>query len=101
MRDRKRRDCVDKTTTAAEAVRRLGADGDYVSFDFSSFTRGPLTLLGILDGLSVQEVTAEMSVKPRVAERVERLAPPAPRELDVLRGEIDSAGTIIGRTAKS
>ena len=45
MRDRKRRDFVDKTTTAAEAVRCLVADGDYVSFDFSSFTRGPLVLI--------------------------------------------------------
>ena len=45
MRDRKRRDFVDKTTTAADAVGRLVADGDYVSFDFSSFTRGPLVLI--------------------------------------------------------
>lgn len=45
MRDRKRRELVDKTTTAADAVRRLVADGDYVSFDFSSFTRGPLVLI--------------------------------------------------------
>ena len=45
MRDHKRRDFVDKTTTAGEAVSRLVADGDYVSFDFSSFTRGPLVLI--------------------------------------------------------
>jgi glutaconate CoA-transferase subunit A len=45
MRDRKRRDFVDKTTTAAEAMGRLVSDGDYVSFDFSSFTRGPLVLI--------------------------------------------------------
>jgi acyl CoA:acetate/3-ketoacid CoA transferase alpha subunit len=45
MRDRKRRELVDKTTTAADAVGRLVADGDYVSFDFSSFTRGPLVLV--------------------------------------------------------
>jgi len=45
MRDRKRREFVDKTTTAAEAVGRLVADGDYVSFDFSSYTRGPLALV--------------------------------------------------------
>ena len=77
MRDRKRRDFVDKTTTAAEAVRRLVADGDYVSFDFSSFTRGPLVLI------------------------FERLAPPSARELEILRDEIDPARTIIGRTAKS
>jgi len=45
MRERKRRDFVDKTLTAAEAVSRFAADGDYVSFDFSSFTRGPLVLI--------------------------------------------------------
>ena len=45
MRDHKRRDFVDKTAAAREAVNRLVADGDYVSFDFSSFTRGPLVLI--------------------------------------------------------
>jgi glutaconate CoA-transferase subunit A len=45
MRDRKRRDFVDKVTSAQEAVSRLVADGDYVSFDFSSYTRGPLGLI--------------------------------------------------------
>ena len=45
MRDRKRREFVDKTTTARDAVARLVADGDYVSFDFSSYTRGPLVLI--------------------------------------------------------
>ena len=45
MRDRKRREFADKTATAAEAVSRLVADGDYVSFDFSSYTRGPHVLI--------------------------------------------------------
>jgi glutaconate CoA-transferase, subunit A len=45
MRDRKRREFVDKTTTARDAVSRLVEDGDYVSFDFSSYTRGPLGLV--------------------------------------------------------
>ena len=45
MPDRKRRDFVDETTAAAEAVRRLVGDGDNVSFDLSSFRRGPLILL--------------------------------------------------------
>lgn len=45
MREQKRRDFVDKTMTAQEAVSRLVADGDYVSFDFSSYTRGPLALI--------------------------------------------------------
>jgi glutaconate CoA-transferase subunit A len=42
MRDRKGRDFVDKTATAQEAVARLVADGDYVSFDFSSFVRNTM-----------------------------------------------------------
>lgn len=45
VRDRKRRDFVDKTLSEAEAAARFVADGDYVSFDFSSFTRGPLALI--------------------------------------------------------
>ncbi len=45
MRAHKRREFVDKTLSEAEAVRRFVADGDYVSFDFSSFTRGPLALI--------------------------------------------------------
>ncbi|MBI4637187.1 MAG: CoA transferase subunit A [Candidatus Rokubacteria bacterium] len=45
MRDHKRRDLVDKTMSERDAVARFVADGDYVSFDFSSFTRGPLVLI--------------------------------------------------------
>src|SRR5262245_20854721 len=45
MRDHKRRDFVDKTCSEADAVARFVKDGDYISFDFSSFTRGPLGLI--------------------------------------------------------
>jgi len=45
MRDRKARALVNKVMDEAEAVRRFVADGDYVSFDFSSFTRGPASLI--------------------------------------------------------
>ncbi|MBI4588142.1 MAG: CoA transferase subunit A [Candidatus Rokubacteria bacterium] len=45
MRTHKGREFVDKTVSEAEAVGRFVADGDYVSFDFSSFTRGPLVLI--------------------------------------------------------
>jgi acyl CoA:acetate/3-ketoacid CoA transferase alpha subunit len=45
MRDRKARAMVHKVMDAAEAVRRFVADGDYVSFDFSSFTRGPAIMI--------------------------------------------------------
>jgi len=45
MRDHKRRDFVDKTFTEADAAARFVQDGGYVSFDFSSFTCGPLDLI--------------------------------------------------------
>ncbi len=45
VRDHKKRDFVDKTMPAQEAVSKFVHDGDYLSFDFSSFTRGPLVLV--------------------------------------------------------
>src|SRR3989304_7778447 len=45
MRTEKRRERGDKVRPEAEAVRRYVKDGDYVSFDFSSFTRGPASLV--------------------------------------------------------
>src|SRR5262245_985070 len=121
MRDPKRRDLVDKTTTAADAVGRLVADGDGVSFDYASFTRGPLllvreiirqrcrfdessrelTLLRVVEGLDADEVVADKGVKPRVAARVELPAPPSAREFEILRDHIDPARSVIGRAAKS
>jgi hypothetical protein len=59
-----------------------------------------LTMLGVLDGLGVDEVTAEMGLKPRLAARVERLAPPSARELEILRDQIDPGRTVLGRTAR-
>jgi glutaconate CoA-transferase subunit B len=68
-------------------------------FGFDEATR-ELTLLGVLEGLVVEEVIAEMGVKPRVAVTVERLAPPSARELEILRDQIDPGRTVIGKTAK-
>jgi len=59
-----------------------------------------MTLLGVLQGLSRDEVLAGMNVKPLVAPRIEELSHPSARELHILREEIDPAKTIIGRTAK-
>jgi glutaconate CoA-transferase subunit A len=125
IRDRKRRDFVDETTTAADAESRLVGDGDYVSLDFSSSTRGPLVLireiirqrrrnlwyrakftllestLPVAAGACSEDVVAEMGVKPRVAATVERLASPSARELEILRDQIDPGRTVIGKTAKS
>jgi hypothetical protein len=69
-------------------------------FGFDDSTH-ELTLLGVLDGLSIDQVVSEMRLKPRVAGQVERLAPPTARELEILREHIDPGRAVIGRTAKS
>jgi hypothetical protein len=58
-----------------------------------------LTLLGVLDGLEVDEVVAEVAVKPRVPAAVRRVARHGARE--VLRDWMDPSCTFIGKTAKS
>ncbi len=69
-------------------------------FAFDAESR-KMTLLGVLEGLSAEEVVAEMEFKPLVAATVEALAAPTERELSILRDEIDPARTIIGRTARN
>jgi len=69
-------------------------------FGFDGASR-KMTLLGVLAGLSPEAVVAEMDFEPLIGPTVETLAPPTPRELSILRDEIDPARTIIGRTAKS
>jgi glutaconate CoA-transferase subunit B len=65
-------------------------------FGFDDATR-KMTLVGILDGLTVESVLAEMELTPLVADRVETLPPPTDRELGILREEIDPARTVLGR----
>ncbi len=60
-----------------------------------------MTLLGVLRGLTVEDVLAAMDFQPVVASRVGELSPPTDRELRLLREEIDPERTIIGRTAKA
>jgi glutaconate CoA-transferase subunit B len=69
-------------------------------FGFDEVTH-ELTLRGVLDGLDVEDVIGEMGVKPRLAPRVERLAVPSGRELEILRDHIDPGRTVIGRAATS
>jgi hypothetical protein len=58
-----------------------------------------LTLLGVLDGLEVDEAVAEVAVRPRVPGGVRRVPRHGARE--VLRDRLDPSCTLIGRTAKS
>jgi len=45
VRENKSRDMVDKVMTEREAVSRFVPDGAYISYDFSSLTRGPQALI--------------------------------------------------------
>jgi len=67
-------------------------------FGFDDETRRML-LLGVLRGLSADQVTRGMGFEPRVAEKIEVLEPPTREELAVLREEIDPSRMIIGRHA--
>jgi glutaconate CoA-transferase subunit B len=65
-------------------------------FGFDEASRR-MTLLGVLDGLSVEAVLAELELAPLVAGRVEPLAPPTSEELRILREQIDPARSILGK----
>lgn len=41
VRTHKKREAVEKLMSEQEAVSRLVSDGDYITYDFSSLTRGP------------------------------------------------------------
>ena len=69
-------------------------------FGFDAASR-QMTLLGVLEGLPVDAVLADLELTPLVAGRVETLPAPTERELRILREEIDPARTIIGRTGKA
>jgi hypothetical protein len=58
-----------------------------------------LALLGVLDGLEVDEAVTEVAVKSRVPAAVRRVARHGAR--GVLRDRMDPSCTLIGRTAKS
>lgn len=45
VRTHKRREAVNKLMTEREAISRLVSNGDYISYDFSSLTRGPQALV--------------------------------------------------------
>lgn len=68
-------------------------------YGFDDQTR-QMTLLGVLRGLSADDVLQEMEFPPLIAERVEELSPPTPEELRILREEIDPDRVIIGSAAE-
>ena len=45
VHEHKRREMVEKLTTERDAIAQLVADGDYITYDFSSLTRGPQALV--------------------------------------------------------
>jgi glutaconate CoA-transferase subunit B len=68
-------------------------------FGFDEKTK-ELELIGVMKGLTVEEVLDEMAIEPRVAENVMELQPPTEEELRVLREEIDPFGLIISKGRK-
>ena len=68
-------------------------------YGFDDHTR-QMVLLGVLRGLSADEVLKEMEFTALVNEKVEELEAPTPEELRILREEIDPARAIIGRAAR-
>src|SRR5262245_53807178 len=90
---------------APEARERAGARAwrgltSKALFEFDESTH-ELTRLAVLDGLDIDGVVGEMSVKPSVDARVERRSPPSARAIEILRDHIAPGRTVIGRTAKS
>ncbi len=69
-------------------------------FGFDDDSR-KMTLLGVLQGFTPEQILAEMEFKPLVAAHVEELPPPTNEELRILREEIDPSRAIIGRTTKA
>ena len=67
-------------------------------FDFPAETRR-MRLIGVAPGLEPRDVVEDMDFRPDVADKVERLEPPRPRELAILREEIDPDRVVIAKDA--
>ncbi|MBI5419112.1 MAG: acyl CoA--acetate/3-ketoacid CoA transferase subunit beta [Deltaproteobacteria bacterium] len=63
-------------------------------FGFDERTK-EMTLLSVLRGFSVEEVTRDMAFRPLIAETVTEIHPPTEDELRLLRDEIDPSRIII------
>jgi hypothetical protein len=53
----------------------------------------------VAPGLEPRDVVEDMDFRPDVADKVERLEPPRPRELAILREEIDPDRVVIAKDA--
>jgi glutaconate CoA-transferase subunit B len=67
-------------------------------FGFDSQTRR-MALLGVLRGLTLDEVLGEMDFAPHVVRDIVTLEPPTGEELRILREEIDPGRAVIGKVA--
>ena len=65
-------------------------------FGFDEETKR-MVLLGVLQGLSREQVIRGMQFEPMLGEKLEIVEPPTREELSILREEIDPARMIIGR----
>ncbi|MBI5166426.1 MAG: acyl CoA--acetate/3-ketoacid CoA transferase subunit beta [candidate division NC10 bacterium] len=68
-------------------------------FGFDEETKR-MKLIGVLKGISTEEILREMEFEPVVVEKIEEIEPPTADELHILREEIDPSRVIIGRTTK-
>jgi hypothetical protein len=99
-----RRDLVDKTTIAADAVGRPVADGDDVSFGSSPFPRGA----PVIARESIRERRRNLWFRARFPLRGSTLLvapgacsnPPSACEIEIVRDQFDPRRTVIERTAK-
>lgn len=64
-------------------------------YGFDDQTR-QMVLLGVLQGLNVDDALKETEFTPLIAPQLEELLPPTAEELRILREEIDPDRTIIG-----
>ncbi len=65
-------------------------------FDFDEETK-VMRLVGVMKGLSIEDVISDMEFKPLVADEVVEIEPPTKEELRLLREDIDPYKLVIGR----
>ena len=93
---------LDGSTMAREKVGLPAGTGPHrvitskAVFDFDEGTRR-LRLTAVPEGLRPNDILDDMGFRTLEAKRIDTLEPPAPRELKILRGEIDPDRVILGK----